>query len=137
MEKSKLIDVTELQNYANQQFLSLQEITKENQALKERVAHLEQLVQATTDLKVAAIKITNEQAICEIQIEKLRTKSFERELTLEETKRLEILIKSLYTIKEKSAGEINPEYTKLTDSITIESLTQIASTPESNGPITD
>ena len=132
MEKSKLLDVTELQNYCDQQFSTLQEITKENKVLKEKVAQLEILVQSTTDLKVSAMTVTPEQLICEIQIEKLRAKSFERELTLEETKRLEILIKSLYMIKEKGLGEINPEYTKLTEAITIDNLTQIASTPEVN-----
>lgn len=129
--KDKLLDINELQNYCDQQFSTLQELTQQNQALKEKVAHLETLVQSTTDLKikeVTAVTITPEQLICEIQIEKLREKSFERELTLEETKRLEILIKSLYMIKEKGLGEINPEYKRLTENITIENLTQIAST---------
>jgi hypothetical protein len=122
----------DLQSYCDHQYHTINQITKENQELKSKVEHLEALVQSTTDLKVKRIEESPEQLICEIQITKLKSKSFERELTLEETKRLEILIRSLYLIKEKGEGELTAEFKSLTESISVENLAQIASRPDFN-----
>ena len=127
----------DIKDYCNKQFNTIQQISQENQELKQKIEHLEELVQNTTDLKakeVSRIDYTPEQIICQIQIEKLRSKSFERELTLEETKRLEILIKSLYLIKEKGTAKVSAEFKKLTESLSIENLAEIAT---SNGPASE
>ncbi len=101
---------------------------KENLALRKEVAHLKELLTFTAPLisKEVKIEVTKEQAACEIQLQMLNVKAHDRELTLEETKRLEILIKSLYLIKDKatSIGITGAE------DISVESLTQMAE----NGP---
>lgn len=97
---------------------------RENAALRKEVAHLKELLTFTAPLvsKEVKIEVVKEQATCEIQLRMLHDKAQTRELTLEETKRLEILIKSLYLIKDKatSIGITGAE------DISVESLTQMA-----------
>jgi hypothetical protein len=81
-------------------------LQKENTALRGEVNHLKELLTYTAPLisNDVRIEVPKEQSACEVQLRMLHDKSLQRELTLEETKRLEILIKSLYLIKDKSTG---------------------------------
>lgn len=96
-------DMGTIDNITMEVLIKLQ---KENTLLKKEVNHLKELLATSVPLIGGNINIQvpKEQAACEIQIEMINTKAKDRELTLEETKRLEILIKSLYLIKDKSKG---------------------------------
>lgn len=124
------MDIDVLERQSEQLFKAIDKYQKENEALRNEVVHLKQLLTFTAPLISRGIKIEvpKEQAACEMQLEMLHKKSKERELTLEETKRLEILIKSLYLIKDK-ATDVN-----ISDSndTSIADLTKLAE----NGPST-
>ena len=85
----------ELQEYAHSQFLSLMKANK-------RIEHLEienrQLKEEITQISAKESIITKsaEQELCEIELSKLRDNAKQRELTLEETKRMDLLVKNLY-----------------------------------------
>lgn len=133
----QLVDISSLaegmKEYSDAQYRTLVVLQKENHQLKEEIDHLKQLLASSSPLITSpTVKITvpTEQLICEIQINMLQDKAKDRELTLEETKRLEILIKSLYLIKDKAQEEIKASFTALPDAATIENLSKIASTPD-------
>lgn len=102
----------------------IERLQKENSALRKEVDHLKELLTATAPLIGGDVKIEvpKEQAACEIQLRILHDKAQQRELTLEETKKLEILIKSLYHIKDKSTGTIIGDGAQMS----VEALTNLA-----------
>ncbi len=71
---------------------------------------------------------SNEELICEMEIDKLMRTSSQRNLTLEETKRFDLIVKNLYLAKE-SKKEIKPDYKTLPQGVTEATLVQIASVP--------
>ncbi len=89
----------ELQGYAEKLFLGLKQCLEKVKKLEEDNLHLQQLLDASTP----SIKfvIPDEQAIAEIQLERLKVYAMERDLTLDETKRFDILTKNLYLSKGK------------------------------------
>lgn len=109
------------------QAATIERLTEENIKLKQELAHAKSLVAQPTTQTLAPVKIAVpfEQSICEIQIKKLQEKAQARELTLEETKRLEILIKSLYLVREKTPPA-SPDETDLPEGTTMDSLAIIA-----------
>lgn len=113
------MEIEDLEKEAMTQYVAIEKLQKENKALKAEVYHLKQLLLGNSEVKITVPK---EQAACEIQLEMLHVKSRERELTLEETKRLEILIKSLYLIKDKATdvSVVDP------NNLSIDALTKIA-----------
>ncbi len=112
-------------------FETILALKQENEELKFKIAHLETLLAAATPiLDERSMEITPEQVICEMQIKRLQTKAAERELSLEETKRLEILVKSLYLIKEKGGGEMQSEFATIPMGTSLASLAQLAATPD-------
>lgn len=133
----QLVDISALANgmkeYSDAQYKALLVLQKENHQLKDEVAHLKELLAATSPLitsPTVKIDLPPEQLICEIQINMLQDKAKDRELTLEETKRLEILIKSLYLIKDKAKEDIKASFMSLPDAATIENLSKIAAAPD-------
>ena len=100
------LDIETLEKQSQYLFKSVDKYQKENEALRKEVIHLKELLTFTAPLinKEVKIEVPLEQSACEIQLRMLHEKSKTRELTLEETKRLEILIKSLYLIKDKATG---------------------------------
>ena len=80
------------------------------------------------------VEKTTEQIICELEIEKLKTSSTMRALTLEETKRLDLLVKNLILSKEANK---NNKKESSGPSITISeaALIAIASVPEADDGI--
>lgn len=133
MEEINSIDINELERESKVLFHSVDKYQKENEALRKEVAHLKELLTFTAPLinKDVKIEVPKEQAACEMQLLMLHKKSHDRELTLEETKRLEILIKSLYLIKDKATG-INITDTNDTS---VADLTKIAEDgPNPNSP---
>lgn len=78
---------------ANALIISLEQ---ENASLKQQVAHLESMLKHSKHL---SIKVSPEEQICTEQIFLLKEKSSDRELSLEEVKRLDILVKNLKLIR--------------------------------------
>lgn len=118
------MDIIELEKESQALYSSIDKYQRENDALRKEVAHLKELLTFTAPLIKSDVKIEvpKEQAACEIQLEMLHRKAKEREMTLEETKRLEILIKSLYLIKDKASGIIVTG----ADDISVADLTKLA-----------
>lgn len=95
-------NITELQEYCNAQYAALNSSLGRVKELEEEIAHLKTLLEGSTQLveeKKPELEVSPEQAICEMQIQKLQKAATQRELTLEETKRLDLLIKNLYLAK--------------------------------------
>lgn len=88
----------ELQTYADAQFLALKSATEQIEKLKQEVAHLQDIIAQTVPLvgdnKVDIIIQSTEQSIIEAQIKILSDRALKSELTLEEVKVLDLLIKN-------------------------------------------
>lgn len=125
-----------LQDYCDQQYQTLLRLKHENSDLKAEIAHLKELVVSTSPLlpspaqQTIKFNVSTEESICEAQIQKLQEKAYNRDLTLEETKRLEILVKSLYLIREKHTADLEADYKTLRPGETLESLAVLASAPD-------
>ena len=72
--------------------------------LEDKVRHLENLLKLANPAPVQSVIISPEQGICEQQIDILQQSALQRELTLEETKKFEIFVKTLALIKGKDAN---------------------------------
>lgn len=78
----------------------------ENEALKEKVREL-----SRTNLRLMP---TDEEIICIEQIQVLKNRSAQRELSLDEVKRLDLLIKNLRLLREQSTQVIESiDYTNM------------------------
>lgn len=96
MKKSK----KDLEQYTSAQDAVIIKLQKENELLKQKLSHLENLLIAKTNT------ISPEELICIEQIDVIKQKSSQRELSLDEVKRLDILIKNLRLIKDQSTQAI-------------------------------
>jgi hypothetical protein len=121
----------ELQEYAKAQFVTLlqankkiKELEKENTALKTAIQQQQMLAPATDRIVKSAEEIT-----CELEIEKLQQAAMMRELDLNETRKLEILVKTLYTARAKTLESLEAQSRKV-DQIDQAELIKIASTAE-------
>jgi hypothetical protein len=88
----------ELREYANNQNKIIEKLSEENKKLKE---------QLESKKLVVATPISTEESICIEQIEILRSKSLGRELSLDEVKRLDLLVKNLRLAREQSTEVIS------------------------------
>lgn len=96
----------ELQMFAQAQQNIIMQISKKVKNLEEERDHLKKLLETSVPIihpegKPIAEKFltSSEEAICVMQLEKLRDISVSRELTLEETRRVEIFSKILATFR--------------------------------------
>jgi len=112
--------IEELQAYANSQFRTIVEQSKKIHSLEEEVIHLKKLLEDGTQvIKDPSKKIelytdvSDQEAICRIELKKLKDLSIERDLTLEEAKRVDIYTKLILSLtaatKSKSTEIITPE----------------------------
>lgn len=93
---NKMKETDDWKSYCQHLFVSLQNSNAKLQAAEGEIVHLKQLLDGLTP------KLTmpsNEQLICELQIKRLYDESMSRPLTLEEAKRLDLLVKNLYLAK--------------------------------------
>lgn len=103
----------ELRAYAQAQFATIIELNKKIESLKERNAHLEAVLESSTpllqeqkkDFLGVGVDKPNEEIISEVQLNKLKELSFERPLTLEESRRVEIFSKILLNIRNSRVGK--------------------------------
>lgn len=109
-------------------------IDKQNMILmqaKEHIIFLESEVkrlQTILNSVPSLLPKTNEELICEMEIDKLMRTSSQRNLTLEETKRFDLIVKNLYLAKD-SKKDIKPDYKTLPQGVTEATLVAIASVP--------
>jgi hypothetical protein len=105
VEKTKLKDV---KLFAEKQQEVIEKLLVENTNLKEKLNHLETIVKnLPVQSPVIKVPMTIEELICLEQIDLLKMKSKDRELSLDETKRLDIFIKNLRLIRNESTEVIN------------------------------
>jgi regulator of replication initiation timing len=142
-------DMKELQAYCDAQYVQLDSALKRVHELELEVAHLKELLSGAVPLvephteatavaktvqpeqKVDLVVRSDEQTICEVQINMLKSTAMNRPLTLEETKRLDLLVKNLSLIKAQQAA-IPADYSKLPPNVSAADLIAIAAVPESD-----
>lgn len=103
-------DFNQLQEFAQAQQTTIIQLSKKIQRLEDERDHLKKLLESSVPLLnepgriIPGNKILTgvEEAICVMQLDRLRDISLERELTLEETRRVEIFSKVLASVKNKS-----------------------------------
>lgn len=109
---SNIVDISELHKSFKDEveknaFLSKQHetiliLTSEKKQLKAEIEHLKELLITSTQLlepKVERIIITPEEAVIESQIQILQNRALAEELTLEDVKKLDLLLKNKNIIK--------------------------------------
>lgn len=106
-----LQSVAELQAFASAQQRTILELNKkvnaleqENVKLKKTIASTEMEAKKSEDKTINA-NISDEQAICEMQLNILRDRSIEGELTLEESKKVELFAKLLLQLRNPEKKE--------------------------------
>jgi len=96
-------EYSELKDYAESQYKTIFKQSQEITKLQEEVNKLNNLIKqsnidANPDLLKDFKDLTDQEIICKKQLETLRSKALEGELTLEETKKAEIYTKLLLSI---------------------------------------
>ena len=121
---------SELQEYSKQQYVALQAALKKIKDLEAEVAHLQELLIATTPL-VEKIIVSPEEALIENQIklleEQFRGKN--QNLTLEETKILDLLLKNKKLLQEQDKT-IQGKSKPVPKVSSFDDLLKIAATPD-------
>lgn len=110
-------EFSQLQEFAQAQQTTIIQLSKKIQKLEDERNHLKKLLESTVPL-IAPVKNENEndsEYICTMEISKLRDISTQRELTLEESRRLETYFKILTQINNRPKKE-EKEVEKLSDS---------------------
>lgn len=113
----KFSSIVDLQSYADKQFIALKQSQAKIRVLEDEISHLKSLLTSAPiaiQTEPELIVKSSEQVICEMEIEKLRQTSMERSLTLEETKRFDLLVKNLMIAKGKTR-DIEPDYKRLSN----------------------
>lgn len=135
-----IIDITgltassELQMFADAQTAALTKAASRIKQLEDEISHLKELLVSTVPLNpTVPIIVSKEQEIIEVQIEKMRKTAMEREFTLEETKRLDLLLKNWFILKGNDKS-ISAEFSQLS-AVGEAELLRIASakSPDENG----
>lgn len=90
----------ELKTYCGVQFKTIEKLSKKLKEKEEETEHLKTLLEKNTQLMSVSesgvlTDTTDEEQICRTQLRLLRNQSMNRELTLEESKKVEIFVKLL------------------------------------------
>jgi hypothetical protein len=104
-------ELAEVKAFAEAQTRSIIDLNKKNRELQEEVLHLKKILEDSTgiiqtnnnDVQSNLLLGEDEETIAKVQINRLKEISFARELTLEESRRLEIFVKVLNIVKNKPA----------------------------------
>lgn len=125
----KALTYSELEEYSNSQYLTINTLQLKITQLTDEISHLKKVL-STAKLVDEAVVIHPEPStvICEMEINRLKEISFQRGLTLEETKRLDLLVKNLLLSKEQKK-DVSTSFRNLSG-LSKDSLMQIASQPE-------
>jgi len=110
-------DLAELKVFSEAQQKTIVKLSKKNKELEEEVAHLKKLLEASVPIiqtsdtpSISAEKFltSDQETICRMQLNRLKEVSYDRELTLEEAKRVEIFSK-IINVLENSPKTIKVE----------------------------
>ena len=111
----------ELREFVAAQEKAMESLMKENRFLKEKLFSLEQMLQ--TQVIAQSMPLSEEEIICIDQISVLKSKSSSRELSLDEVKRLDLLIKNLRLIRQQSTQVIeSKDYINMKESDLVAAL---------------
>lgn len=121
MSTSKTIaqykDFTQLQEYATAQELTIIQLSKKVQKLEDERNHFKKLLESSGTListdKKQLINEDDSENICNLEISKLRDNSIQRELTLEECRKLETYVKILTQLESRKKKPTEKEAEKL------------------------
>lgn len=107
---SELKDISELKKFAEAQNKIILNLSKELKDAKDKIQHLEKLLESTTEIIPSDNKKyeKEDEEICIRQLQLLRDISNERELTYEEAKKVDTYSKIYQTIK-NSKEDIVPK----------------------------
>jgi len=94
-------DKTEVDDYARQLYVTLQQVLKEKQVLKDKVASLELMLLAPSPNSVEFF-VNPEVAFIETQLNRLRITYQNADITDDDTKKLESLMRSLKIARDKN-----------------------------------
>ena len=118
----------ELQVFAEQQYKTILDLQKQLNKSQLENDHLKKmLIDIVDDKKVSQLIVSAEQEIVEIQIKKIKEHSLDRELDLDEVKKLEILVKTQKLIKGKDSAPLDGKPKQVINST--EELMQLAVLP--------
>jgi hypothetical protein len=95
------IKAGEMENFVKAQQTLVENLCKQIENLKEKSSHLERVLSGITKSNIVS-EITQEEMICIEQIDILKNRSSQRELTTDEVKRLDLLIKNLKLLRQES-----------------------------------
>jgi hypothetical protein len=113
------LTLEELQAYCNSQYAAIHRLSRRVNELEIENSHLKTLLEAAASHAPIVLAPSSahtpapapvqmersaEQLICEMELEKLKTSALERELSLEEVKRMDLLVKNLYLSKGKNTA---------------------------------
>jgi predicted nucleotidyltransferase component of viral defense system len=106
---SNVVNINDLKDQykAASKVKDLKEIAEVQHALIEKLQAEIAVLKQKTVSKPSVLRISSEEQICMEQIEILKNRSRDRELSLDEVKRLDILIKNLRLIREQATQVIN------------------------------
>ena len=94
--------VEELRIYANAQYKTIQKLSKKIGELEKINEKLKEGIDPDREDEIryqAPEGMTDQEAICVLELSKLHLSSQQRELTLEETRKVETYVKTLYMIR--------------------------------------
>lgn len=90
----------DMKKYCDMQYVTIQQLNITIKKQEEEILHLKDLLKNTVPLS-PELQVCSEQEVIEIELNRLKKRSMATELSLEDTKRLEILVKLLKIIKER------------------------------------
>lgn len=107
-----ITNIEDLKEYANTQYKTIvvqtkkiHELEKSIEVLENKLKETENKSVTTSTLAIDAEEQTDTETTCVVQIAMIKGLAMNRELTLEEVKKLEILAKTLMLIKGKNTEE--------------------------------
>lgn len=100
------LSIEEWQGFARKQHEIIEHLQEQIKLLSNKNSQLENLISSKFDGNLIT-HLTDEEQICIEQISRLQKQSMERQLTLEEVKRLDLLVKNLKLIREESTIVVN------------------------------
>ena len=107
----KYDSVEELRAYSNAQYKTIIKLTKRLAELEDKNNKLKEEIGRAKESSVIIENpdgISDEEAICIMELNRLRNKSLVEELTMEECRKVETYVKTLYTVRSKTKKEFNP-----------------------------
>jgi phosphopantetheinyl transferase (holo-ACP synthase) len=89
------------EKFIETQHKTIEQLCKQIEALKEKNTHLENVLKAVVKPGLVS-EVTQEELICIEQIDIIKNRSSQRELTTDEVKKLDLLIKNLKLLRQES-----------------------------------